>query len=100
MASQVNIYGIQDETYASLHPVLKGDNPDNSFSIVPFEKGFQLLAYIYDQVTDYYVMQDFINYYIESNNLQSICAFTERRTFSNFIESYYDDAEQVNEILA
>jgi len=27
-------------TYASLHPVLKGDNPDNSFSEVPYEKGF------------------------------------------------------------
>jgi leukotriene-A4 hydrolase len=29
-----------NSTYASLHPVLKGDNPDNSFSEVPYEKGF------------------------------------------------------------
>jgi len=27
-------------TYASIHPVLKGGNPDNSFSEVPYEKGF------------------------------------------------------------
>ncbi len=27
-------------TYSSIHPVLKGDNPDNSFSRVPYEKGY------------------------------------------------------------
>ena len=100
MSSQVNIYGMQDQTYASLHPVLKGDNPDNSFSIVPFEKGFQLLAYIYDQVIGYVAMEDFITYYIETNSLQSICAFAERRTFSNFVESYYDTPDDVNDYLA
>lgn len=35
-----------DTTYSSLHPVLKGDNPDNSFSEVPYEKGFQTLTYL------------------------------------------------------
>lgn len=29
-----------DNTYSSLHPVLQGDNPDNSFSNVCYEKGF------------------------------------------------------------
>ena len=38
-------YGLNN-TYASLHPVLQGDNPDNSFSEVPYEKGFQLLNYM------------------------------------------------------
>ena len=38
-------YGL-DNTYASLHPVLNGDNPDNSFSEVPYEKGFQLLYFM------------------------------------------------------
>ena len=45
-------------------------------------------------------MQDYITYYIESNSLTSINAFTERSTFSSFVENYYDDADQVNEILA
>ena len=55
--------------------MLHGDNPDNSFSIVPFEKGFQLLAYLYQTVLDYVMMQDFITYYIETNSLTSINAF-------------------------
>ena len=32
-------YGL-DTTYSSIHPVLAGDNPDNSFSELPYEKGF------------------------------------------------------------
>jgi len=35
----MNDFGL-NSTYASIHPVLKGDNPDNSFSEVPYEKGF------------------------------------------------------------
>ena len=29
-----------DNTYSSIHPVLQGDNPDNAFTTVPYEKGF------------------------------------------------------------
>ena len=35
-----------DNTYSSLHPVLRGDNPDSSFSEVCYEKGFQLLVHL------------------------------------------------------
>jgi len=41
----MNTYGL-NTSYSSIHPVLKGDNPDNSFSEVPYEKGFQLLWYM------------------------------------------------------
>lgn len=32
--------------YTSLHPLVKGTNPDDSFSSIPYEKGFQFMAYI------------------------------------------------------
>jgi len=38
-------YGLNN-TYASLYPVVGDDKPDNSFSEIPYEKGFQLLYYI------------------------------------------------------
>jgi leukotriene-A4 hydrolase len=41
----MNTYGL-DSTYSSIHPVLEGDNPDNAFSTIPYEKGFQLLVYL------------------------------------------------------
>jgi leukotriene-A4 hydrolase len=38
-------YGL-NHTYASLYPVVDEDKPDNSFSEIPYEKGFQLLYYL------------------------------------------------------
>jgi len=38
-------YGL-DNSYASLYPVIEDDKPDNSFSEIPYEKGFQLLYYL------------------------------------------------------
>jgi leukotriene-A4 hydrolase len=35
----VNLLGAND-TYATIHPVLFGDNPDNSFNEMPYEKGY------------------------------------------------------------
>jgi len=78
-----------------------GDNPDNSFTIAPFEKGFQFLQFIEDFVIGYYHMEDFITYYITMNNLSSINAFEGfRKTFSNFIETYWGNANRVNQILS
>lgn len=45
-------------------------------------------------------MNDWFIYYLTNYNLMSICAFTYRHAFSNFVESYYTDADQVNDILA
>jgi leukotriene-A4 hydrolase len=45
LAYGMNITGYNN-TYSTIHPVLAGGNPDDSFSEVPYEKGFQLLAYI------------------------------------------------------
>jgi hypothetical protein len=78
-----------------------GADPDFANTIVPYEKGFQFLQYIEDFVLDYNAMEDFIEYYIVMNSLGSINSFTGfRRTFSNFVETYYPKATVVNNILA
>jgi len=43
--------GLKD-TFSSLHPVLKGRNPDSSFSTVPYEKGFQMLYFLEQLIGD------------------------------------------------
>ena len=66
-------YGVEN-TYSSLHPVLRGDNPDNSFSEIPYEKGFQLLYYM-ESLVGYEVFKNFMAYYIllrRSHTNQSI----------------------------
>lgn len=35
-----------NNNYSSLHPDIGTDMPDNSFSTIPYEKGFQLLYYL------------------------------------------------------
>ncbi len=42
----INGFGVSNN-FSSLYPVLSPDiSPDDSFSSVPYEKGFQFLAYI------------------------------------------------------
>jgi hypothetical protein len=65
-----------------------------------YEKGFQFLWYIEQEVLDYNIMEDFFTYYLTQENLMSICAFTYRHVFSNFVEQYFTDADQVNDVLA
>jgi leukotriene-A4 hydrolase len=84
-------YGINN-TYSTLHPVFFGDDPDNSISSVPYDKGAQLLAYI-QSVIGNAMMQKFITYYINNNALKSISSFDMQRTFSNFIQTQYQDPE-------
>ena len=71
-------------SYSSIHPVLKGDNPDHSFSEVPYEKGFQLLWYMQNLLGNE-TMQEFLQYYINENFEKSITALDLERTWQNFV---------------
>jgi leukotriene-A4 hydrolase len=44
-------YGYWD-SYSSLHPNVGSDLPDNSFSVIPYEKGFQFLYYMQSLMGD------------------------------------------------
>jgi len=90
-------YGL-DNTYSSIHPVLKGDNPDNAFSEVPYEKGFQFLHYI-ESVVGELAMQEFLQHYILEHSLTSITAATARATWERWVEDNYE-ALDVNHILS
>jgi len=72
--------------------VLKGDNPDNSFSEVPYEKGFQLLTYLNSLIGDMQ-MQNFLQYYLQQNFLTSIQTIDFRNTWEKFIEQNYGGLE-------
>lgn len=45
LVTDINNYGV-DNSYSSLYPVLNGHSPDDSFSNVPYEKGYQFLVYM------------------------------------------------------
>jgi len=90
-----------DNTYSSLHPVLRGDNPDSSFSEVCYEKGFQLLYYM-ESLIGRPQMKRFLNFYMQEHKLTSITTIQLRQSWEFFVEYQIPglSAEQVNEILA
>lgn len=45
MVDSIEYYGF-DSNYTALYPITKGASPDDSFSLVPYEKGYQFLKYI------------------------------------------------------
>jgi leukotriene-A4 hydrolase len=78
--------------------VLKGDNPDNSFSTVPYEKGYQFLYYINSTIgAD--EMQDFLQYYIYMNFEKSITTIELRNNWETWVQDNYEKND-VNPILA
>jgi len=92
----MSTYGL-DNTYASIHPVLKGDNPDNAFSEVPYEKGFQFLHYI-ESVIGEEKMQQFLQHYLLKHTTSSITQDVLRATWEAWVENNYD-AFDTNRIL-
>lgn len=86
----MEIWGMNN-TYASLHPVLSGDDPDNSYSQIPFEKGYQLLAAL-ESIVGYVGAQDFIEYYIYNLQGTSFDQYQVRSTFEQFVFTIPDNS--------
>jgi len=51
MYGDIISYGLNN-SYSSLYPVINDDKPDNSFSEIPYEKGYQLLYYLESLVSE------------------------------------------------
>ena len=98
----VRTLGGPNATYYTLHPVLHGDNPDETYNVVPFEKGFQFAWYMMDVLFGEFNMKDLMKYYVTNNSLTSINAFTGfRKTVSNWVmETYGGSKQSVNNKLS
>jgi leukotriene-A4 hydrolase len=52
--SAMEAYGLNN-TYSSLYPVIEGGSPDEAFSTVPYEKGFQFLHYLESLIGEHHM---------------------------------------------
>ena len=86
-----------DSTYSSIHPILEGDSPDNSFSTIPYEKGFQLLIYMESLVGEE-KFQNFLQTYILIYSQESITTVELRTTWEQWVHDNFHGAD-VNIIL-
>jgi leukotriene-A4 hydrolase len=84
MVTDMSNYGFNN-SFSSLHPDLSGGrNPDDSFSEVPYEKGFQFLAYI-ESIVGEGVFQEFLRYYVHNFRRNSITYEQLEALFNEFI---------------
>lgn len=50
MVADMSRFGFNDN-FSSLYPEVKGMNPDDSYSNIPYEKGFQFMTFIEQVLT-------------------------------------------------
>jgi leukotriene-A4 hydrolase len=80
--------------YTALVPDLKGVDPDDSFSKVPYEKGFNFLYYLTGLVGGYEFFEKFLFAYFTEFRFKSLTS----DDFKQFFLKYFHDCKRLNEI--
>lgn len=78
-----------NHSYSSLYPVIEGDMPDNSFSEIPYEKGFQLLFYL-ESLLGETNMKELIREHILAHSQQSVGYEDFVLVFEEYVDSHYN----------
>ena len=79
----LDIFG-NDSTYTTLRPNFDGVSPDDFFSDIPYEKGYNLIYYIESLVGEDINMKDFFQSYFARFKYQSIDVYD----FINYFNEY------------
>ncbi|XP_005106910.1 leukotriene A-4 hydrolase isoform X2 [Aplysia californica] len=86
-----------EEPYTKLVPDLRGVDPDDAFSAVPYEKGFALLNFLQTLLGGAAVFDVFLRAYIEHFKYQSIST----QQWKDFLYSYFSsqaDQDKLNSV--
>jgi len=85
--SDMKSFGLNNN-YSSLYPQPERGPPDESFSTIPYEKGFQLLWFIQSLIGEDY-MQELLRNHINNNHLKSINYTVFIGEFEAIVEKYF-----------
>lgn len=77
--------------------MLNGSSPDDSYSQLPYEKGFQFLTYLETLIGED-SFQNFIRTYIKKYSLQSVTYLDLKATWEDYVNANFKDTAQ--QILA
>ena len=89
-------YGMKNP-FSSLHPTLDGASPDDAFSTIPYDKGFQLL-YFMESLVGEDNFQNFLRNYILGHAQESVITDDLRLSWEDFVEDNFNATES-NRIL-
>ena len=70
LMSAIKMYG-EDSNFTSLSPDYSGIDPDDGFSTIPYEKGYQLLVYLEERVGED-MFREIMSKYIDTYKYQSV----------------------------
>ena len=85
-----------NSTFTTLHPNLEGANPADSYSIVPYEKGFQFMTYL-ESLVGQANMEKFLFKYFDKFRYKSLIHTEFWETFQEFLNVTFSK-EKVDEI--
>jgi leukotriene-A4 hydrolase len=86
----------EDHTFTSLNPELENIDPDDAFSVVPYEKGFTFLYYL-ETLVGKENFQIILQDYIKKYSLKSVTHLEFKETFENNVKSFY--GQKADDIL-
>ena len=96
MAADIKNYG-ETNSYTSLYPDVKQNDPDDAFSSIPYEKGFTFLYYLQSLVGKAN-FQIVMQYYIKTYRYQSVNTLDFKNAFILQVNNIYP-SEQRDKIL-
>ena len=82
MVKTMEAFGFE-HSYSSLTPQIRDDNPDEMFSVVPYEKGYFFIRYL-ESLTGKHHMQYFLKFYLNKFKYQSISTDDFIQTFQQY----------------
>lgn len=91
LQNDVESFGI-DHKYTRLFPDVQNDTPDNSFSTVPYEKGFTFL-YFLEKLIGEQNFQNIFRIYISENKFGSVTVENFRSVFEREVARIYPSNE-------
>ncbi|CAD8181256.1 unnamed protein product [Paramecium pentaurelia] len=83
------------KSYASLHPITEDHNADDSFSTIPYERGYQLLFYL-ESVISEIKFQQLLKDWLRQNEYQS----ADENDFYNFMIVWIKSNFTIEQFLA
>jgi leukotriene-A4 hydrolase len=94
MAGDIADYG-EDNTYTSLNPDIGDDDPENSFSSIPYEKGSQFMYYI-ESLLGEEIMEKMLREYLTYFQQQAITQQDFYAWYEGFVLANFDESGASN----
>lgn len=82
----MNSFGLANN-FSSLYPILTDSSPDDSFSEVPYEKGFQFITYLESLFETKEDFQSIIRTYINDHSQQSVTYYDFKASFEGWVRN-------------